>query len=151
DTVRFRPMLDAANWVAVTLTRLASLAPVVVNDTRPVKLSPAVANVMPLPPALIVVVPVTDRIPVCVSAPPVPASVTLRLRPMVEAAICVPTLFVRLTLPLPLGANVIGPVSALAALFKVIDVLFAVVVNDDVPVTVRTPDCVIAPADETIR
>src|SRR5258706_9061816 len=43
------------------------------------------------------------------------------------------------------------PLSALAALFTETNALPAVVVNDEVPVTVRAPPLVIAPTDEIVR
>src|SRR5260221_3490864 len=43
------------------------------------------------------------------------------------------------------------PLSALAALFTETNALPAVVVNDEVPVTVRAPPLVIAPTHEIVR
>src|SRR5215831_1489720 len=70
-----------------------------------------------------------------------------RLRPIVDAASAVATLFVRLASPLvaPVVLNAIAPLSALPVLVSVIVALFAAVVNEEVPPTVSTPLCIRLP------
>src|SRR5215510_13320497 len=90
-------------------------------------------------------VPPTVSAPLCVRLPT--RSVITRFRPMLDAASVVATLFVRLASPLvpPVVLSAIAPVSALPALVSVIVALFAEVVNEDVPATVRAPVCVRLP------
>src|SRR5215510_12919293 len=90
-------------------------------------------------------VPVTVSTPLCVRLPT--RSVTVRFRPMLEAASVVATLFVRLASPLvpPVVLSAIAPFSVLPVLVSVIVAFVAEVVNDEVPPTVSTPFCVRLP------
>src|SRR5215510_7056850 len=90
-------------------------------------------------------VPVTVSTPLCVRLPT--RSVTVRFRPMLEAASVVATLFVRLASPLvpPVVLSAIAPFSVLPLLVSVIVAFVAEVVNDEVPPTVRAPVCVRLP------
>jgi hypothetical protein len=146
-TARLPPTTEVPKAVATVLIRLTSFAPEFVTVTVPAKSLPALVKVIGLAPVLRVVVPATSSAPDWVSAP----EVTWRLPPIVVPASWVASVLTRIALPVPLGANVTAPVSALAALFTVIDALFAVVVKDEVAPTVKAPVSVIAPADDTIR
>src|SRR6516162_975415 len=89
-------------------------------------------------------VPPTVSTPLCVRLPT--RSVTIRFRPMVEAASVVATLFVRLASAVPpVVLSPIAPLSALPVLVSVIVALFAEVVNDEVPATVKAAFCVRLP------
>src|SRR5258707_15483701 len=56
-----------------------------------------------------------------------------------------------MALPLPLGASVTAPVSALPALFTDTDALPAPVEKAAVPTTISAPEFVIAPVEATVR
>src|SRR5262249_28003092 len=89
-------------------------------------------------------VPPTVSTPVCVRLPTV--SVTVRLPPTFEAPSTVALLLVRLALPFaPLVLSEAAPVSKLPVFVSVMVALFAEVVNDDVPATVKAPLCVRLP------
>src|SRR5581483_10450916 len=90
-------------------------------------------------PALKLDVPGTVNGPVCVIAPVLDI---VKLLPTVEVVKVSGVVLVRLTLLLPLLLNVTAPVKALFCV-KVIG--FAPALNDEVPATVITPVCVIAP------
>src|SRR6516225_4317840 len=89
-------------------------------------------------------VPPTVSTPLCVRLPT--RSVTIRFRPMVEAASVVATLFVRLASAVPpVVLSPIAPLSALPVLVSVMVALAAEVVNEEVPATVKAPVCVRLP------
>src|SRR6516225_8158666 len=89
-------------------------------------------------------VPPTVSTPLCVRLPT--ESVTVRFRPMLDAASVVATLFVRLASAVPpVVLSAIAPLSALPVLVSVMVALFAEVVNDEVPATAKAPVCVRLP------
>src|SRR5262249_44670517 len=109
----------------------------------------ASVKVTPALPRRVVAPPLTIRVPAWPSV-----LVELRIRPplKVPPATVVATVFLRLTLPVPLGVSVMVPDSTL--LFdSVMAALPPVVLNDEVPPAVRnvTPLCEIAPVELTVR
>ena len=58
--VRFPPIVDVVKFVARELVKATLLAPVLLRDTAPVKLLPALFKVMVLAPALIVACPAPE-------------------------------------------------------------------------------------------
>src|SRR5262249_18288318 len=152
-TARFRPMLDAASVVATLFVRLASaVPPVVLSAIAPFSVLPVLVSVMVAFEAGVVNedVPATVKAPVCVRLPTV--SVTVRLPPTFEAPSTVALALVSCALPFaPLVLSDAAPVSRLA-LVSVMVASVAEVVNEDVPVTVRTPLCVSLPTrSATVR
>ncbi len=143
-TVKLLPTVDAASTVAILLVNDTLLAPLLLKVIAPVKVL-ALFKVIALTPALKFDVPGTVKTPVCVMAP---LEATVKLLPTVDAASTVAILLVKETLLLPLLLKVMAPVKALA-LFKVI--AFAPALKLDVPGTVRTPVCVIAPLEATVK
>src|SRR5438067_1348518 len=130
-------MVVPARSVAVLFTSVALLVPFGAAVTVPA--SPAgKSSVIAALPAVVVndEVPVTATWPLSVIAP---AEDTTALPPIVlvprSSALVTP---VRVALPVPLVARLTAPVKAFAS-FKVIAAFPAVVVNDEVPVTVSTP------------
>src|SRR5262245_16395880 len=145
--VRLPPTFDAPNTVALALVSCAlPFAPLVLSDAAPVSRL-ALVSVMVASVAEVVNddVPPTVSTSLCVRLPT--RSVTVRFRPMLEAASVVATLFVRLASPLvpPVVLSAIAPFSVLPVLVSVIVAFVAEVVNDEVPPTVRAPVCVRLP------
>src|SRR5262249_20533448 len=134
--VRLPPTFEAPSTVALALVKLAlPFAPLVVSDAAPVSRL-ALLSVMVAFEADVVNedVPPTVSTPLCVRLPT--ESVTVRFRPMLEAASVVATLFVRLASAVPaLVLSAIAPFSALPVLVSVMVALLAEVVNDEVPAT----------------
>src|SRR5262249_38299649 len=146
-TTRFRPMLDAASVVATLFVSLASaVPPVVLSAIAPFSALPVLVSVMVAFEAEVVNedVPATVKAPVCVRLPTV--SVTVRLPPTFEDPNTVALALVNCALPFaPLVLSDAAPVSRLALVSAMVASV-AEVVNDDVPVTVRTPVCVRLPS-----
>src|SRR5262249_55236590 len=140
-TVRLPPTVEAPSTVALLLVSLASPpVPLVFRDTAPVSRLLGLVNVMVASVVEVVneEVPVTESAPLCVRLPT--ESVTVRLRPMLDAASVVATLFVRLASAVPpVVLSAIAPLSALPALVRVISGLLGEVVNEEVPATVKGP------------
>jgi hypothetical protein len=91
-------------------------------------------------------VPPTVSTPLCVRLPSV--LTTVRVPPTLDVPRSKPLarLLVRLALPVaPVVLSEVAPVSALPALVSVMSALFAEVVNDDMPATVKAPVCVRLP------
>src|SRR5262249_22747195 len=140
-TVRLPPTLEAPSTVALALVRLAlPLVPLVLSDAAPVnRLALVSAIVASVADVVNDDVPPTVSTPLCVKLPT--ASVTVRLRPTLDAASVVATLFVRLASPpvAPVVLNAIAPLSALPVLVSVIVALVPDVVNEEVPATFNAP------------
>jgi hypothetical protein len=141
-TVRLPPTFEAPNTVALALVRLAlPFAPLVVSDAAPVSRLALVSAIVAFVAEVVNdEVPPTVSTPFCVRLPSV--LTTVRLPPTLDVPRTRPParLLVRLALPLaPLVLSDAAPLSALPALVSVISALFAEVVNDDVPATVKAP------------
>src|SRR5262249_54501196 len=139
--VRLPPTFDAPNTVALALVSCAlPFAPLVLSGAAPVsRLALVSGMVASVAEVVNDDVPPTVSTPLCVRLPT--RSVTVRFRPMLEAASVVATLFVRLASPLvpPVVLSAIAPFSVLPVLVSVIVAFVAEVVNDEVPPTVRAP------------
>src|SRR5581483_7341065 len=132
------PTVEVPNAVAMLLVKLTALAPLLLRLTAPVNTLLCV-NVIALAPALKLDVPGTVKIPVCVIAP---VEDTVKFCPTDDVPNTVAIPLVKLMLFAPLLFTATAPVNALLCV-KVIG--FAPAINVDVPGTVNTPDCVIAP------
>lgn len=136
--VKLFPTVEVPNTKAVLLVKLTLLTPLLFNDTAPVNKLFCV-NAMALAPALKLEVPATVKIPVWVIAPPV---LMIKFCPILEVVKLSAPLVVSLTSLAPLLFKLTSPVNELLCV-KVIG--FAPAVKVEVPGTVNTPVCVIAP------
>ncbi len=144
DNVKLRPMVEVPICIAPLVSKVTSLAPLFDNETAPVNAFAEFKRIEPAPP-LKLDVPGTVNTPVCTIPPD---EEIVRFCPTVDAANTVKMLFVKEAAFAPLFDNVTAPVSTFA-LFNVI--AFAPAVKLDVPGTVKTPVCVIAPVDAIVR
>src|SRR5258706_539934 len=148
-TLRLPPIVVPARSVAVLFTSVALPVPLGASVTAPVSAA-GKSSVIEALPAVVV----NDEVPVTVTWPLsviAPAELTTALPPIVlvprSSAVVTPP---SVALPVPLGARLTAPVWP-AGMSSVIAALPAVVVNDEVPVTVSAPASVIAPAELTLR
>src|SRR5258705_216600 len=126
------------------LVSCASLAPLLLRLTAPVKLL-AWVSVIALAPAEKLLVPPTVAAPVCVIAPP---EVTVRFWPTPDVPSTVAMLLVSWALLGPLLLRLTAPVK----LFAWVNVMaLAPAEKLLVPATVAAPVCVIAPPEVTVR
>ena len=130
--------------MAIPLVKLTLFVPLLLKLTAPVSTLFCV-KVIGLAPAVKLDVPGTVKDPVCVIAP---VAVTVKFWPTLEAANTVAMLLVKLTLFVPVLLTVTAPVKALLCV-RVI--AFAPALKLEVPETVSTPVCVMAPEDITIK
>lgn len=137
--VKFLPSVAPAKINPVVLVMLTSFAPLLFKVTAPVNTLFCV-NVIGLDPELKLEVPGIVNATVCVIGP---LAIAIKLLPISDAPKTSPAEFVTLTLLLPLLLNDTAPVNALFCV-KVIG--FDPAVKLDIPGTVNTPVCVIAPA-----
>src|SRR5579883_2763469 len=140
-TVRLPPMVETAKFVAPLKSDTVALppAPVVFNDTAPLKRLDAPRVIVPLGAVSVKLdAPPTVSAPVCVRLPT--ESMTVSPPPRLDVTSVVACALVRLARPFaPTVLSVIGALRVLPALVNVIDWSVALLVKLDAPPTVSAP------------
>lgn len=136
--VKFCPTVDAPSTKAMPFVTATALAPLLLNITAPVNALVCV-KVIGFVPTVKLEVPATVKAPVCVSAP---VAITIKFLPTEEVPSTNALPLVTAASLAPVVLTLTAPVNAL---LDVNVIGFAPALKLEVPATVNTPVCVIAP------